>query len=855
MNGSVRKKLPLVSVVILNWNRIDDTLTCLKSIRKQTYSNYEVVVVDNGSTDESKKVLGNFDDIIFVNNSNNRGFTGGHIDGLLHARGEFIFILNNDAVVDRDYISNAVSLLETNDKIGIIGGRSYRWTSGSKVNHKSPFYAFQTINRITMEGIFNNTDSGFDHEVNWVSGSAMVIRRSALEKSGYFYEPMFAYYEESDLFARIQANDYIIVYSPNLKIWHKDGASSSSLFQLTSLFKNRFVYASRNLNKKAFLKFLRSYVRLIARGSIYYVLKLSKNEDEEIFNKALSVSLGQTAKKWPKWLLSRRSVKKKDSRGFDLSDRLKIEQTGVSFVFDGDITRHQSILRNYIEKVAFHHFNSEFIFIVNKGQKSTVESFKQSLTCSSIVKIVINRQPSTKNRLNLGWLSATKQYVMFVDIQNLPVIESLDHFCLMIPDKQHSLYVETSVLSGVSASFSIGKNVLVSRSLLALHGGVDGDAKYDSLARIFWLALHLGDAGVYRTIIPTNASSQKFVISPEAILQLKFLAHEYNYQKRKRNRYSKLLERYYRLYQFHNLITWLFIWDYTPRHKVARTYNVISSTITLNRKRLATELKHISNEVIKSKSGGIDKKGREEYIANKASLMLKDDAWKFTPVFIICRDRLSPLLELINWLELNGMKNIILIDNDSIYPPLVSFLSNTAYQVIRTGKNIGHTVVWHEGVAKTLFPGEFYIVSDPDVIPDKDCPDNAIPYFYDIHRKYPDYQKVGFGLQIDDLPDFYILKNEVVNWESQFWKNELEQNIFDASLDTTFSLYKPYTDFYMLSPSIRTGRPYTARHLPWYVNSSLIDDEEAFYRAHASQEITSWNVDEIMDRYQKELSK
>ena len=277
------------------------------------------------------------------------------------------------------------------------------------------------------------------------------------------------------------------------------------------------------------------------------------------------------------------------------------------------------------------------------------------------------------------------------------------------------------------------------------------------------------------------------------------------------------------------------------------------SVITLNRKRLALELKHITNEKIRDRQrqdGHIDIEG---YYKDKIDTALKNDRWKQTPIFVICRDRISPLLELIEWLESAGMNNIILVDNDSQYPDLLDYYAKTPYQVIYTGKNIGHTVVWAESIARTLYDGEFYIVTDPDVIPDKSAPKDSVKYFFSIHRKYLQYKKVGFGLQIDDLPEHYSLRDSVVQWESQFWKNELKDGLFEAGIDTTFALYKPFTDFYTLHPSIRTGRPYTAMHLPWYIDSSELDTEEAFYRMHARQDVTSWNVEEILDRYKKEL--
>jgi GT2 family glycosyltransferase len=844
---------PLVSIIILNWNRINDTLACLDSVRKQTYKNYEIIVVDNGSVDDSKKVLGGIKDIILVDNPKNRGFTGGHIDGLSHAKGEFVFVLNNDAVVDKEYVKNAVTVLQKDKKIAIVGGRSYRWNDEIPMSEANPFYAFQTINRFTMEGIFATSDLGFEHEVNWVSGSAMVIRKSALKKTGYFYDPMFAYYEESDLFARIQAHGYSIVYSPNLKIWHKDGASSSSLFQLTSLFKNRFVFAARNLSGKDLAHFLKAYITLTARGSYHHITKRSKTPEDIVFNQALASSFLHTLRTWPRWTASRREVKKKNQEGHNLSNHLKIEQTAISFIVSiNNSWKDLSKLKKYIETTAYHHFNSEFILVVPASDRVRVEKFRDSLLCKVIVKIAIDKKQAQTNPLNIGWLSASKPYIWFIDNTHLPSVAMITEAALRVPDSRLSLFIEASE-ARKHQPISVSYNACISRALLALHGGIIGSSLRENLATIYHLAVGLDDARLLRK--PLQQTANPISLAPGQLATLKETIHGYKDEGKRKTRYAKLLERYYRLYQLNNFLIWFFLFDYSPRHKAARIYNSLASVITLNRKRLALELKHMSNEVVKSRHSGFDKEKREKEVTQKIDRALEKNNWRQTPVFIICRDRVSELKLLVAWLKAHKMNNVVLIDNDSAYPPLMEFLEKTSYQVIRTGKNIGHTVMWHEGIAKTLFPGQFYIVSDPDVVPDDKCPSDVITHFYKLHKSYIDYQKVGFGLQIDDLPDHYKLKSYVMEWEGQFWKNELEPGVYEAGIDTTFALYKPYTDYYALHPSIRTGRPYTAKHLAWYVNSSLIDPEEAFYRMRASQDITSWNTDEILERYQEEFKK
>ncbi|MCA9341715.1 glycosyltransferase family 2 protein [Candidatus Saccharibacteria bacterium] len=837
-------KQPLVSVVILNWNRSRDTIECIHSLKKQTYKNTEIIVLDNGSTDDSKEVLRKVTGITLVENPKNRGFTGGHIDGIKHATGEFIFILNNDAVVNDDYIENAIDILNKDTDIAVVGGRSYQWNTPEQIyDNTAPFYAFQTINRFTMEGVFKQNDAGYNHEVNWVSGSAMIIRKSALEKSGYFYDPMFAYYEESDLFARIQAHNYAVVYSPSLRIWHKNGASSSSYFQYHQLFKNRFVYGMRHLPARDLARFIRLYTKTTLRGSYNHLIKRSKNNDEKIMNKALSRALGKNIFSWPRWAASRKKHLLRDSRGYSLADRLKIEQTGISFVCNiSEYINTVNKLSDFIKNIAFKHYNSEIIFVCKTEEIKNLQNQLVKFQINMLnVKIAVNTGQSKTNPLNIGWLSASKDFIWFIVLDHtLPSPESVDEACLHIKHDGYSLYINNNA-------------ICISKSLLALYGGLDNSKLQSSLNNLYCFTSRLHDAHIHQRNTPHYLDAHN--ITGDTKQYIKLTLHTYNNQKQKNTRYNKLLERYYRLYQLHNLSTWLFINDIPHRLKLARIRNSLLAALKLNRKELAVELKHISNEVVKAKQSGFDKEKREAELIRKATTAINKNSWQNTPVFIICRDRVSSLKQLITWLESANMKNVILIDNDSIYPPLLQYFAKTPYQVIRTGQNVGHTVVWIQGIAKTLFPSEYYIVTDPDVIPDKDAPLDAIKYFYQLHRKNINYQKVGFGLQIDDIPDHYKLKDQVINWEKQFWNTPLEDGVYEAGVDTTFALYKPYTDYYMLHPSIRTGRPYTAKHQPWYVDSSKIDKEEAFYRMHASQDITSWNTDEILERYEREFKK
>ena len=215
------------------------------------------------------------------------------------------------------------------------------------------------------------------------------------------------------------------------------------------------------------------------------------------------------------------------------------------------------------------------------------------------------------------------------------------------------------------------------------------------------------------------------------------------------------------------------------------------------------------------------------------------------PVFIPVRDRLSPLLEVIDWLTAHGHDEIWLIDNASTYPQLIDYLQRSPFHVIRLAHNLGHRSPWLSGVVQREAYGRYFVVTDPDVVPDPACPPDALARFRDLLDRYPEVDKVGFGLRIDDLPDHYPLKHEVIDWEWGFWSDEVEHGVYRAGLDTTFALYRPLDRRHELMRALRTGAPYVARHLPWYLDPSTLSDEDVYYRAHADATMSNWDRDEL----------
>lgn len=218
------------------------------------------------------------------------------------------------------------------------------------------------------------------------------------------------------------------------------------------------------------------------------------------------------------------------------------------------------------------------------------------------------------------------------------------------------------------------------------------------------------------------------------------------------------------------------------------------------------------------------------------------------PIFIINRNRLAPLAQLMLWLE-PYLDDVTIVDNASTYPPLLdAYADTTKVKIIRSEENLGHHAPW----LLDLVPRQGrYVVSDPDVVPADDCLNDFMMQLDESLSIVPKAIKVGMGIKIDDLPDHYKFKKEVLQWESQFWhRHEVNgpKNVpmYMAPVDTTFAMYQyPVPDIF---PAYRLGAPYLIRHLPWYTDSDNPTEEEVYYKEHASARYASWVYDDIFDQ-------
>jgi hypothetical protein len=208
------------------------------------------------------------------------------------------------------------------------------------------------------------------------------------------------------------------------------------------------------------------------------------------------------------------------------------------------------------------------------------------------------------------------------------------------------------------------------------------------------------------------------------------------------------------------------------------------------------------------------------------------------PIIINNFNRLEYLQQQIEWLLKAGQTNLHIIDNASTYEPLLKYYKTAPATVYMLDKNVGHESFWKTHLHQRF--GKYYhVYTDPDVLPDENTPTDFMFYFKSLLDKYPTIQKVGFGLKINDLPDYYSKKQEVINWESKMYNNEIEKGVYKSKIDTTFALYRPGAFLQCWETTLRTGNPYTLRHMPWYENPSQLNEETVYY-VNSINAASSW---------------
>lgn len=232
------------------------------------------------------------------------------------------------------------------------------------------------------------------------------------------------------------------------------------------------------------------------------------------------------------------------------------------------------------------------------------------------------------------------------------------------------------------------------------------------------------------------------------------------------------------------------------------------------------------------------------WLMNKTVRRQKQDPLTI-PIIIINYNRLSDLKKMVDFFLKRGHTNIVIVDNNSTYPPLLDYYEKIKDKVTieRMVENKGHLSFWRNENVYARYSKGYYVITDPDIIPNENLPDNYMARLMAVLNGNKGKTKVGFALRIDDIPDTFGQKQKVVDWEKQFWEKQLSENLYDAMLDTTFALYPPcyrYNSNNFLK-GIRVAGDFTARHGGWYIDHQNLTDEDLFYYK-TSNTSNSWKL-------------
>jgi GT2 family glycosyltransferase len=220
--SSLTHDIPRVCIIILNWNGLKDTIECLTSVFKLDYQNFEVVVVDNGSKDNSSEVIRKiYPQVKLIRNKENVGFTGGNNAGLRYAveqGADYIWLLNNDTVVETDSLRELIETGEESPGIGMVSPVIYYYDEPSRIQFSGiPEYP------ITGNALLDQAQRSTAVSL-W--GTALLIKRGVVERVGYLNEKYFAYGEDEEYSIRVNKVGFWNRIQPRARIYHKDSRST-----------------------------------------------------------------------------------------------------------------------------------------------------------------------------------------------------------------------------------------------------------------------------------------------------------------------------------------------------------------------------------------------------------------------------------------------------------------------------------------------------------------------------------------------------------------------------------------------------------------------------------------------------
>lgn len=345
---------PRISIILLNWNGWKDTIECLESLYQINYPNYDVVLVDNASTDESLARIRDYCDgkikiqseffkydeenkpikvfeftketservdsqqesdthqkshlhqknhprresdphentlpenyfnftsnerLILIKNDENYGFAEGNNVGMRFAlkvlNPDYVLLLNNDTVVDQNFLTELVNLGETDEKIGFVGPKTYFYSQPKILQVAGGAEVDLRHGLIHEIGSQEMDDGSFDdyYEPDYIGGACILAKKELIDTIGLLDSNFFMYWEDNDWCFSGREHGYKCAYAFKSRIWHKYGAASEDYFKMYYLTRNRLYFMRKHTKRGQYALFLAYFVPNILFECLYQLIR------------------------------------------------------------------------------------------------------------------------------------------------------------------------------------------------------------------------------------------------------------------------------------------------------------------------------------------------------------------------------------------------------------------------------------------------------------------------------------------------------------------------------------------------------------------------------------------------------
>ncbi|MDD5275578.1 MAG: glycosyltransferase family 2 protein [Methylovulum sp.] len=250
--------VPQVNIIILNWNDYQSTLLCIESLGLLNYSNYQIMVFDNGSSNESVQVLSKIKNIKLYCNASNLGFAGGNnyaMKKALESGADYVWLLNNDATVAPDCLEKLVNVSEADKNIGLVSPVIYDAEICNKIQHCGTRFDLS----IPLLEEANNIETALRWQNEYAQGivlwgTGLLISRRTIELIGMFDERLFAYAEDTDLSMRSVKAGLKNITVFEASIWHQSHKGNRKPHYYYYVVRNSFRFWKKHLTLKTYLK-------------------------------------------------------------------------------------------------------------------------------------------------------------------------------------------------------------------------------------------------------------------------------------------------------------------------------------------------------------------------------------------------------------------------------------------------------------------------------------------------------------------------------------------------------------------------------------------------------------------------